>query len=97
MTPLSGIILKQDRDPMNVRDIDGASSKVKSYIINKIFHKKSSIDDFMQSKSVLGNGMRYDYSDAGGERTFDTKRFMRVDDIVPFPPQHTGGLPGKRQ
>lgn len=81
MTPISGIIRKQDRDPMNVRDIDGASSKVKSYIINKIFHKRSNIDDFMQSKSLMGNGMRYDYSDAGGERTFDTKRFMRVDDI----------------
>jgi hypothetical protein len=81
LTPLSGIIRKQDRDPMNVRDIDGASSKVKSYIINKIFHKKSNIDDFMQSKSLMNNGMRYDYSDAGGERTFDTKRFMRVDDI----------------
>ena len=80
LTHYSGIVKKSDYNPMNVRDIDGASSKTKSYIINKIFHKKSSIDDFMQS-STLGNGMRYDHSQYGDERTFDTKRFMRVDDI----------------
>lgn len=35
----------------------------------------------MKSSSTLNNGMRFEISDAGSERTFDTKRFMRVDDI----------------
>lgn len=81
MQKLDGIPKKKDRDYLNVRDIDGASSKIKSYIINKIQGRKSEVDRFNNSTSTLGNGMRYEPSENGNERTFDTKRFMRVDDI----------------
>jgi len=81
MQKLDGIPKKKDRDYLNVRDIEGASSKIKSYIINKIQGKKSEVDRFNNSSSTLGNGMRYEPSENGNERTFDTKRFMRVDDI----------------
>lgn len=82
LSQVSGIIRKEDRDPMNVRDIDGASSKVRSYIMSKLHDKKSSVDNFFKNSASLGNGMRYDYLDGGSDRTFDTKRFMRVDDIT---------------
>lgn len=90
LSQASGIIRKEDRDPMNVRDIDGASSKVKSYIMNKLHNKKSSVDNFFKNSASLGNGMRYDYLDGSSDRTFDTKRFMRVDDI-------TGAKPVNKQ
>jgi len=35
----------------------------------------------MKSSSTLSNGMRYEPSETGNEKTFDTKRFMRVNDI----------------
>lgn len=79
MQKISGIA--KNRDYLNVKDIEGASSKIKSYIINKIAHKKSDVDRFNQSSSTAGNGMRYEPSETGHDRTFDTKRFMRVDDI----------------
>ena len=88
-TNMSGIMKKSDRDPMNVRDIDGASSKTKSYIMNKIYNKKSDIDRFIKSSSTIGNGMRYEPSETGNDRTFDTKRFMRVDDIPGAKPRDT--------
>lgn len=81
MSQLSTIVKKQDRDYINVRDIDGATSHVKSHIQRKLFNQQSNIDTFIKSASVLSNGMRYDNSDVGSDRVFDTKRFMRVDDI----------------
>jgi hypothetical protein len=81
VTQFSQIIKKNDYNPMNVKDIDGASSKIKSHIMKSIYEKKSSIDNYLKSTSNLDNGMRYEQSDRGSDRAYDTKRFMRVDDI----------------
>lgn len=77
----SGIMKKSDYDPMNVKDIEGATSLVKSHIQRKVFNKKSDVDKFFNTSAAIGNGMRLDQSSRGSERIFDTKRFMRVDDI----------------
>lgn len=87
-----GITKKKDRNPMNVRDIDGATSKTKSYILKKVYNKKSEIETFMKSTSAIGNGMRYEPSETGQERTFDTKRFMRVNDIPGAVPKNNHSI-----
>jgi hypothetical protein len=81
MSQVSTIIKKQDRDYINVRDIDGATSHIKSHIQRKLYDQKSNIDNFLKSASALNSGMKYQPSEAATDRIIDTKRFMRVDDI----------------
>lgn len=81
VSQVSGIIRKQDRDPMNVKDISGATSKTKSYIMNKLYNQKANIEQFLKSSSSLQNHGIYAPSEIASERPVDTKRFMRVDDI----------------
>lgn len=93
----SSIVKKEDYNPMIVKDIDGASSKIKSHILNKIYEKKSSVERFLKSSSTLDNGMRYEPSERGNERAFDTKRFMRVDDIPGAQPKDTHSVTDKEK
>lgn len=83
VSQMSGIIKRRDRDMMNINDIAGAQPKIKSYIQKKLHYasKPSSIDKYMSASNALGNGMRHELSEIGDDRVYDTKRFMRVDDI----------------
>lgn len=81
MSQLSTIIRKEDRDYINVRDIDGATSHIKSHIQRKLYNQQSNIENFLKSASAISSGIKYQPSEAGTERNIDTKRFMRVDDI----------------
>ena len=46
-----------------------------------MYNKKSDVDRILRSSATDNNGMRVEPSDSGMERIYDTKRFMRVDDI----------------
>lgn len=86
----SGIMRKEDYNQMNVGDIDGATSHNKSHIQRKVYNKKSEIEKYMKSSSTLNNGMRIEPTGSrGSERIFDTKRFMRVDDIPGARPKNS--------
>uniref|UniRef100_A0A7S3J338 Uncharacterized protein n=1 Tax=Euplotes harpa TaxID=151035 RepID=A0A7S3J338_9SPIT len=74
-------MMREGRDYLNVKDIEGATSHIKSHILRKMFNARTSPDAANKTSSVLAKSQNLGQTDVISDRTFDTKRFMRVDDI----------------